>query len=229
MDQDHPRLKTIRDLVIEMYTDPNDPMTIAEISRELRIGRETVREHLIRANVPRRAQKARGSRDEEMVTEAVRRYREGSETLWDIANDLGKTATTVRSWLIEAGVERRRPGVRVDPDSLRETIRLYQSGLTIDKVAEKQELHPWTVRQRLVDADIPRRRRGCPGTNQLPSEDMQDAGEAFAELVAAINPDLKAGPFRAGTDVQTVSDTESGGDGDDQVVGGLMDDMQLRE
>jgi hypothetical protein len=120
---------------------------------------------LIRANVPRRAQKARGTRDEAAVNEAIERYRNG-ETLWAIANDLGKTATTVRSWLVKAGVERRRPGVAINRDSLQETVRLYESGMTIDEVAHEQGLHPWTVRQRLVNAKVPRRRRGRRPTRQ---------------------------------------------------------------
>ena len=177
-----PRPVGIRDLIVRDYTDEQNPQTIAEISRTYGVGRETVREHLIRAGVPRRPQKARGSRDRNMLAEAARRYVDG-ETLWSIANDLGKTATTVRAWLVDAGIERRRPGVSVDGESLQETIDLYRSGLTIEEVASEQGLHPWTVRKRLVNAGVPRRTRGR--RNQLARVDPADMPPVNAEAALA--------------------------------------------
>ena len=225
---------TVHDLVVRYYTNEKRPMTIAEISKELGIGRETVREHLIRAGVPRRAQKARGSRDETMMAEAARRYLD-SETLWSIANDLGKTATTVRAWLIDAGVERRRPGVSIDGESLHETIRLYESGLTIEEVAAEQSMHPWTVRKRLVTAGVPRRARGRRAQRRADSANMPlvSADAALAQI--ANKPAIEdVSPLRsedAALDAfwctQDLEDFMVSGC-DEMIVGGSLDNIVLQ-
>jgi transposase-like protein len=149
----------MRARVVELYLPP-DERTIAEVAAELSIGRETVREHLIAANVPRRAPKARGSRDPALVAQAVRMYRDERRTLAQVAQTVGRRPTTVRSWLIGENVELRPPGVSADDISLDETVALYQSGLTIDEVAASQALHPSTVWDRLVARGVPRRRPG---------------------------------------------------------------------
>lgn len=199
----------MQDRVAALYTDEQKLPTIAEVAEELGIGRETVREHLVRANVPRRAAKARGSRDPQAVADAVRRYVTEGETLWEIAERYGKTATTIRSWLLDAGVTLRPPGGRVDESSVRETIRLYvDEDLTIDEVARRQGLHPWTVRQRLVDNRIPRRPRGRrrhapvepPPVTRPENERFDDAPDELAIL------EQDAGPVE-----KTVEDVGTGG------------------
>ena len=199
---------TIRDVVVELYTDPDHPRTIAEISDLRGIGRETVREHLIRAGVPRRPRKARGTRETAAMARAAQLYQAGA-TLWEIAHELGKTATTIRAWLIEAGVRRRRPGTAVDPDSLAETKYLYAIGMTIDEVAAAQRLHPSTVRQRLVDARVPRRPRGrCvqPGSDQAEIE-RRHAAAADRELETLCES------LERGEHARSLLDTPSDADG----------------
>ena len=221
---------TIRDLVVRYYTDEAKPQTIAEISRKFGIGRETVREHLIRAGVPRRAQTARGSRDEAMMAEAARRYLDG-ETLWSIANDLGKTATTVRAWLIDAGVERRRPGVSVDGENLQETIRLYESGLTIEEVAAEQSMHPWTVRKRLVNAGVPRRARGRrarPGAESanMPLVDAEAAERQIRRSQEAIARATATPAYACAASTVMLGETDRAAPLG-EVIGGSLDDVIL--
>lgn len=145
--------------MVELYQPPNE-RTIAEIAAELRIGRETVREHLISAEVQRRPPKARGSRDPQLVAAAVRMYRDERRTLAEIAQAVGRKPTTVRSWLLSEKVTLRSPGVSANDTSVDETVSLYRSGMTIDEVAQAQGLHSSTVWERLVARNVKRRRPG---------------------------------------------------------------------
>lgn len=77
-------------------------MRVKELAVKYGISRETVSKHLRRQSIERR----KIGLDEQQIKEAVRLYKQG-DSLATIGKRLGVTAHTVRSRLVEAGVEMR--------------------------------------------------------------------------------------------------------------------------
>jgi transposase len=144
----------------------------AEIGEQVGVSGRTVRAWLRQLGIPLRPQPQRRRRHLPPATAELRRgYLADGLTTSQLAARYKVSATTVRRWLIEAGIPRRTPGRHSHAPTRKELSRLYQvQGLSTTQIGERYGVGQQTAHTWLRAAGIPRRRQGPPTRADTPAD-----------------------------------------------------------
>lgn len=136
----------------------------AEIGERFGVSGRTVRAWLRHFGIALRPKPERRRRHlPPSPAELGRRYVDGGLSIGQLAARYGVSATTVRRWLQDAGVSRRRPGGRSQAPSREELCQLYQAeGLSTTQIGERYGVSQGTAHNWLRAAGVPLRPPGQP-------------------------------------------------------------------
>jgi transposase len=142
----------------------------AKIGQQVGVSGRTVRAWLRQLGIPLRPQPQRRRRHLPPAAAELRRgYLADGLTTSQLEARYKVSATTVRRWLIEAGIPRRTPGRHSHAPTRKELARLYQvQGLSTTQIGERYGVGQQTAHTWLRAAGIPRRRQGPPTRADTP-------------------------------------------------------------
>lgn len=169
-----PRKDVSDEDIVELYC--RQGFTAAEISARLGCSTSLVYSRLDQLGIARRPSVSRRVRPD--GTELAQLYTERGLSLRDIGELHGVSAQSVRRWLLDAGVERRRPGAAPAECTEGECVELYQAGWSAPDIADHLGCSSASVYRCLDAAGVSRRRV----TPRISSH----------ELVAALDQGLSA-------------------------------------
>jgi transposase len=133
-------------------------MTAAEISARLGCSTSLVYSRLARLGVARRPRVSRRARPD--GTELAHLYTERGLSLREIAELHGVSAQSVRRWLLDARIDRRRPGAAPAECTEDECVELYRAGWSAPDIAFRLGCSSASVYRYLDAAGVSRRRVG---------------------------------------------------------------------
>jgi transposase len=142
----------------------------AEIAERFGVSGRTVRAWLRRLGIPLRPQpERRGRRLPPPAAELRRRYLADGLTIAQLAARYGVGTSTVRGWLADAGIPRRRPGRPSQAPSRAELVRLYVAeGLSTTQIGQRYGVSQQTALRWLRAAEVALRPPGQPTQANTP-------------------------------------------------------------
>jgi transposase len=144
--------------------------TPAEIAERFGVSGRTVRRWLRRLGIPLRPPPERRGRPlPPTAAELRRRYVADGLTIAQLAARYGVAASTVRGWLQNAGIPRRRPGRASQAPSREELVRLYVAeGLSTTQIGQRYGVSQQTALRWLWAAEVALRPPGQPTRASTP-------------------------------------------------------------